>query len=152
VRRNERIKPVEYVRLDYYPDFPTLKASAERGCACCALLRYTIRWNWSLRAFTEYRVGDLDGSTPLYAKFLATDWDGQVTIDDLRFVTSSAVAEQVIFLTLRVAPSAYNTVKGFRVIEYHEDTIDTLDQISAEFMLKVYKPAGSSTSLVRLWR
>jgi hypothetical protein len=86
----------------------------------------------------------LDGSTPLYAKFLATDWDGQVTIDDLRFMTSSTVAEQVIFLTLRVAPSAYNTVKGFRVIEYYEDTIDTLDQISAEFMLKVYKPAGSS--------
>lgn len=151
VRRKERIRPAEYVRLDYYPNFPNLKASAERGCTCCALLRYTIRQNWSLRAFTEYGVGDLDGSTPLYAKFLATDWDGQVTIDDLRFVTSSTVAEQVTFLTLQVAPSAYNKVKGFRVIAYHEDTIDTIDQISAEFVLKVYKPASSSTSLLRPW-
>jgi hypothetical protein len=149
VRRKERVKPVEYARLDYYPNFPNLKAAAERGCACCGLLRYTIRQNWSLRAFTEYGVGDLNGSTPLYAEFLATAWDGQITIDDLRFVISSTIAEQVKYLTLRVTPSAYNKIKGFRVIEHHQDTIDTLDQISAEFVLKVYKPTSSSASLLR---
>jgi hypothetical protein len=144
LERGEHIRRVEYVRHDYYPDFPNLRTSAERGCACCALLRYTIRTNWSLRPFTEHGIGDLDDSTPLYANFLATEWDGQVCIDDLRFTTSSTVAEQVTFLTVSIGPSAYGKNKGFRVIEQYGNDIDTLDQISAEFVLKVYKPARSS--------
>jgi hypothetical protein len=144
LKKGERIRPVEYVRLDYYPDFPNLKTSAEQGCGCCALLRYTIRKNWSLRPFTEYTVGDLNDSTPLYANFLAAAWDGQISIDGLRFMTSSTVAEQVTFLTVRIGPSAYSKTKGYRVIDEYRDTIDTLDQISAEFVLKVYKPACSS--------
>jgi hypothetical protein len=144
LKSGERTISVEYVRHDYYPDFPNLRTSAERGCACCVLLRYTIRKNWSLRPFTEHGVGDLDNSTPLYANFLATEWDGQICIDDLRFTMSSTVAEQVTFLAVSIGPSAYRTIKGFRVIERYGDNIDTLNQISTEFVLKVYKPARSS--------
>ena len=143
LKRGERIKPVNYVRLDHYPDFPDLKASAERGCACCALLRYTIRNNWSYRPFTEHGVGDLNDSTPLYANFLAAEWDGLVSVDDLYFATSSTVAEQVEFLNVRIGPSAYSTIKGPRVIRYR-DPIDTINQISAEFVLKAYKAGCSS--------
>lgn len=147
LQRKGCIAPVEYVRLDYYPDFPNLKTSAQQGCSCCALLRYTVRKNWSLRSFTEHGVGDLNGSTPLYADFLATEWDGQVSIDTLRFVTSATIAGQVKFLTVRVGPHAYSKIKRFRVIEEYGDAVDTIDQISAEFVLKVYKPASSSALL-----
>jgi hypothetical protein len=134
---------VEYVRLDHYPHFPKLTTSAEQGCACCALLRYTITKNWSLRSFAEDGVGDLDDGTRLYSEFLNTEWDGEVRIDDLRFMTSSTIAEQVEFLTVRVGPSAYTKIKGYRVIE-EGDSIETLSQIAAEFVLKVFKPARTS--------
>lgn len=146
------MRPVDYVRLDFYPDFPNLKTSAEQGCACCALLRYSIRKNWSLRPFTEYRVGDLDDSMPLYANFLATEWDGQISIDVVGFLLSSTVAGQVTLLSVRIGPSAYSKIKGVRMIDDNHDTIDTVDQISAELMLKVYKasqfvmfPPGEAT-------
>jgi hypothetical protein len=139
---------VDYVRLDHYPHFPKLTISAEQGCSCCALLRYTITKNWSLRPFTEDGVGDLDDGTRLYSEFLNTEWDGEVRIDDLRFVTSSTVAEQVEFLTVRVGPSAYTKIKGYRVIE-DDDSIDTFSQIAAEFVLKVFKP--SCSSVLFLW-
>jgi hypothetical protein len=134
---------VEYVRFDHYPHFPQLTTSTEQGCACCALLRYTITKNWSLRSFTEEGVGDLGDSTRLYREFLNTEWDGEVRIDNLRFLTSSAVARQVEFLTVRVGPSAYTKIKGYRVIE-EDDSIDTLSQIAAESVLKVFKPACPS--------
>ncbi|KAI1340474.1 HET-domain-containing protein [Xylariaceae sp. FL0016] len=35
--------PTQYERLDKYPTYPGLKASAEAGCAVCALLRYGLR-------------------------------------------------------------------------------------------------------------
>jgi hypothetical protein len=141
LKRKEHIRPAEYVRLDFYPDFPNLKTSAEQGCACCALLRYAIRKNWGLRPFTEHGVGDLNDSTPLYANFLATEWDGQISIDDLRFNTSAVLAEQATFLFVRIGPSAYSKIKGSRVIEEYRDTIDTLNQIYTQLVLKVYKPA-----------
>ena len=150
LKRGERLRPVEYARLDSFPDFPTLKTSAEQGCACCALLRFAIRKNWSLRRFTEYGTGDFDDGTPLYAQFLATEWDGQVRIDDLRFATSSKAAERVEFLTMRIGPSAYSKIKGPRVIG-DRDPIDTLNQISTELMLKVFKPARSSDISFASW-
>jgi hypothetical protein len=143
LKRGERIRRVEYARLDHYPHFPKLATSAEDGCACCALLRYTITRNWSLRQFTEDGVGDLDDGTRLYSDFLDTGWDGEVRIDDLRFVTSSTIAGQVEFLAMRVGPSAYTKIKGYRVIE-EDDGIDTLSQIAVEFVLKVFKPACPS--------
>jgi hypothetical protein len=143
LKRGERIRPVEYVRLDHYPHFPKLTTSAEQGCACCALLCYTITKNWCLRSFAEDGVGDLDDGTRLYSEFLNTEWDGEVRIDDLRFMTSSTIAEQVEFLTVRVGPSAYTKIKGYRVIE-EDDSIETLSQIAAEFVLKVFKPARTS--------
>ena len=149
--RGERVKRVDYVRLDSYPDFPNLKTTAEQGCACCALLRFTIRQNWSGRPFTEYGVGDLDDGTPLYSGFLATEWDGEVRIDDLCFAKRSTNGGQIEFLTVRIAPSAYSKIKGFRVIEEH-DSIDTFNQISAEFVLKVFKPACSSMDFLLLLR
>ena len=85
-------------------------------------------------------MGDLGDSTRLYREFLNTEWDGEVRIDNLRFVTSSTVAGQVEFLTVRVGPSAYTKIKGYRVIE-EDDSIDTLSQIAAESVLKVFKPA-----------
>jgi len=89
------------------------------------------------------RIGDLNDGTRLYSEFLNTEWDGEVRIDDLRFITSSTMAEQVEFLTVRVGPSAYTKTKGYRVIE-EDDSIDTLGQIAAESVLKVFKPACSS--------
>ena len=151
LERGERKRRVKYTRLDSYPDFPNLRTAAEHACSCCALLRYTIRKNWSRRPFTEYGVGDLDDGTPLYSGFLATEWDGEVRIDDLCFARSSTNAGPIEFLTVRIAPSAYSKIKGFRVIEEH-DTIDTLNQISAEFVLKVFKPACSSTDFLLLLR
>lgn len=88
-------------------------------------------------------MGDLNDGTRLYSEFLNTEWDGEVRIDDLRFITSSTMAEQVEFLTVRVGPSAYTKTKGYRVIE-EDDSIDTLGQIAAESVLKVFKPACSS--------
>jgi hypothetical protein len=58
-------------------------------------------------------------------------------------MTSSTIAEQVEFLTVRVGPSAYTKIKGYRVIE-EDDSIETLSQIAAEFVLKVFKPARTS--------
>lgn len=150
MKRGERIKDIEYVRFDFYPDFPNLRTSAQRGCTCCALLRYTIRKNWSQRPFTEHRVGDIIDSMPVYTNFLAAEWDGQICIDTLYWATSSAVAQQVEFLTVNLGPSAYRQIKNVRVVE-HDDPIDTLDRISVEFMMKVYKPACSSTFSLKLW-
>ena len=84
-----------------------------------------------------------------FSEFLNTEWDGEVRIDDLRFVTSSTVAGQVEFLTVRVGPSAYTKIKGYRVIE-EDDSIDTLSQIAAEFVLKVFKPARPSALFLDL--
>ena len=138
------MKKVEYVRFDYYPDFPNLKTSAERGCTCCALLRYTIRKNWSHRPFTENGVGDIVDSMPLYTNFLAAEWDGQISIDNVGWSTSPAIAQQVEFLNVEIGPSAYRQIEGVRLIN-HDDPIDTIDQISVVFMMKVYTPACSST-------
>ena len=90
----------------------------------------------------------MDDGTRLYSEFLNTEWDGEVRIDDLRFVTSSTVTEQVEFLAMRVGPSAYTKIKGYRVIE-EDDSIDTLSQIATEFVLKVFKPP--CPSLLFLW-
>ena len=144
LKPGERIKKVEYVRFDYYPDFPNLKTSAERGCTCCALLRYTIRKNWSHRPFTENGVGDIVDSMPLYTNFLAAEWDGQISIDNVGWSTSPAIAQQVEFLNVEIGPSAYRQIEGVRLIN-HDDPIDTIDQISVVFMMKVYTPACSST-------
>ncbi len=144
LKQGGRTKHIEYVRFDFYPDFPNLRTAAVRGCTCCALLRYTIRKNWSHRPFTEHRVGDIIDSMPVYTNFLATEWDGQISIDNLSWLTSSAVAQQVEFLSLSLGPSAYRQIKEVRTIE-HDDSIDTLDQISVDIMMKVYKPACSAT-------
>jgi hypothetical protein len=149
LKRGERIRPVEYVRFDHYPHFPQLTTSAEQGCACCALLRYTITKNWGLRPFTEDGVGDLRDSTRLYREFLNTEWDGEVRIDNLRFITGSTVTGQVDFLTVRVGPSAYTEIKGYRVID-EDDSIDTLSQIAAESVLKVFKPTCPSVHFFNL--
>jgi hypothetical protein len=46
-------------RVDLYPDFPDLKASAKAGCDLCPLIRKTIRKTWAVRPMEEWGIGPI---------------------------------------------------------------------------------------------
>lgn len=77
--------PIEaFHRLDSFPDFPALRASASSsssGCDCCRLLRKTVRRAWG-RGLCESGVTPLaeDDDDDAYEGLLEAAWDGQVRI------------------------------------------------------------------------
>lgn len=77
---------INYERVDLYPDFPDLKASARNGCGLCKLLRKTIRAKWATRPMEEWGVGPLTEKEGVFDELLASSWDRKVRIRKLSFV------------------------------------------------------------------
>jgi hypothetical protein len=76
---NNLIK-TDYTRIDQYPDFPSLKATAKAGCGFCRLLRKTIRNAWATRPMEEWGVGPIREQEGLWNDILEESWDGKVKI------------------------------------------------------------------------
>ncbi len=76
---------INYERIDLYPDFPDLKASAKAGCGLCRLMRKTIRAKWAVRPMEEWGVGPLREKEGLWDELFASPWDRKVNIHDLKF-------------------------------------------------------------------
>jgi hypothetical protein len=74
-----------YERIDLYPDFPELKASARAGCDFCRLIRKTIRKNWAIRPMEEWGFGPITESDGLWDELLDAPWDRKVKIHKARF-------------------------------------------------------------------
>jgi hypothetical protein len=81
---NDLIK-IDYKRVDLYPDFPELKASAKAGCGLCRLIRKTIRAKWAIRPMEEWGVGPLREKEGLWDELLKAPWDRKVKIHKLSF-------------------------------------------------------------------
>lgn len=81
---NDLIK-IDYKRVDLYPDFPELKASAKAGCGLCRLIRKTIREKWAIRPMEEWGVGPLREKEGLWDELLKASWDRKVKIHNLSF-------------------------------------------------------------------
>ncbi|EPE31036.1 hypothetical protein GLAREA_04003 [Glarea lozoyensis ATCC 20868] len=76
---NNLIK-TNYSRIDKYPDFPSLKATAKAGCGFCHLLRKTIRYAWAARPMEEWGVGPIREQEGLWNDILEESWDGKIKI------------------------------------------------------------------------
>jgi len=76
---------INYERVDLYPDFPELKASAKAGCGLCRLIRKTIRAQWAIRPMEEWGVGPLREKEGLWDELLKAPWDRKVKIHKLSF-------------------------------------------------------------------
>jgi hypothetical protein len=76
---------INYERIDLYPDFPELKASAKAGCGLCRLIRKTIRAKWATRPMEEWGVGPLREKEGLWDELLKAPWDRKVKIHNLSF-------------------------------------------------------------------
>jgi hypothetical protein len=50
---------VDYERIDFYPNFPVLKASAKLGCGLCKIIRTAIKRNWAVCPMEEIGFGTL---------------------------------------------------------------------------------------------
>ena len=85
-RRAKRglIKAV-YERIDLYPGFPELKASAKAGCGLCRLMRKMIRSNWAVRPMEEWGVGQLREKDGLWLDMFDESWDRKVKIHKMAF-------------------------------------------------------------------
>jgi hypothetical protein len=81
--RNGIIK-LSYERIDLYPEFPGLKASAKAGCGLCRLLRKNIRTNWGIRPMEEWGMGAIREDSH-WAELLESPWDKKVRIHGLHF-------------------------------------------------------------------
>lgn len=76
---------INYERIDLYPDFPELKASAYAGCGFCKYIRKTIRAKWAVRPMEEWGVGPLREKEGLWEDFFTAPWDCKVKIHNLLF-------------------------------------------------------------------
>lgn len=76
---------IDYERIDLYPDFPRLKASAKSGCGLCRLIRKTIRTKWATRPMEEWGVGPLREKEGLWDELFEAPWDRKVKIHNLTF-------------------------------------------------------------------
>ena len=80
-----------YNRVDQYPDFPALEASAGKGCALCGLLRHALLDKYSDEKIAEAE-SDFDSS--IRAKWPVSEWNGQVTVDHAVFRTEEDWVER----------------------------------------------------------
>jgi hypothetical protein len=85
-KANKGIIAINYERVDLYPDFPDLKASARNGCGLCKFLRKTIRAKWATRPMEEWGVGPLSEKEGVFNELLASSWDRKVRIRNLAFL------------------------------------------------------------------
>lgn len=74
-----------YERVDLYPDFPELKASARAGCRLCGLMRKTIRKHWAVRPMEEWGVGPISERDGCWDELLDAPWDRKVKIHKVTF-------------------------------------------------------------------
>jgi hypothetical protein len=72
-------------RIDLYPDFPELKASANAGCGLCKCIRKTIKAKWAVRPMEEWGVGPLREKEGLWEELFAAPWDCKVKIHNISF-------------------------------------------------------------------
>ena len=82
VGRNIRIN---FERIDLYPDFPNLKASAKLGCGLCHMIRKTIRATWATRVMEESSRGPLSVKAEQYDELFRCSWDGKVRLYGVSF-------------------------------------------------------------------
>jgi hypothetical protein len=76
---------IDYERIDLYPDFPGLKASAKTGCGLCKTIRKNIRTKWAIRPMEEWGVGPLREKEGLWDELFEAPWDRKVKIHSLSF-------------------------------------------------------------------
>ncbi len=69
-----------YERIDVYPDFPELKASAREGCGLCRLVRKAIRSGWAVRPMEEWGVAPLSEKDSYWDGLFTSTWDKKVRI------------------------------------------------------------------------
>ena len=74
---------VPYNRSDQYPEFPSLKAQARKGCTFCGLLRHTLQAKYS-----DEKIAEAESDFhPTIRSEWPSGWDGHVTIDGALFWT-----------------------------------------------------------------
>jgi hypothetical protein len=102
-----------YERVDLYPDFPQLKASAKAGCGLCRFLRKSIKAAWARRPMEEWGLGALRENDGLWDELLAQPWDRKVKIYDASFSLgetgidgSKTKTRPVSYLHLSVGPNS----------------------------------------------
>ncbi len=86
---------IPYHRVDLYPDFPGLKASAKAGCDLCRLIRKAIRSSWAARPMDDRSGNALSDREPMYYELFDTLWDRKVRIYNARFTFDSFPIEHV---------------------------------------------------------
>jgi hypothetical protein len=79
-----------YERIDLYPEFPDLKASAKAGCDLCRLIRKSIRKTWAIRPMEEWGVGPIREKDGLWDELLDAPWNRKVRIHKVTFNLESA--------------------------------------------------------------
>lgn len=82
-----------YERIDLYPDFAELKASAKAGCGLCRLIRKTIRSAWAVRPMEEWGVGPLSEKDSYWDELFASTWDKKIRIHSAKFSVSDIHAK-----------------------------------------------------------
>ena len=98
-----------YERVDLYPDFPELKASAKAGCDLCRLIRKSIRKTWAVRPMEEWGVGPIREKDGLWDELLEAQWDRKVKIHKVTFSLETATEKLedgvVVSLGLEFGPA-----------------------------------------------
>lgn len=74
-----------YERVDYYPHFPELKASAKAGCGLCRIFRKTIRKSWAVLPMEEWGIGPVRREEGMWDELLDAPWDRKVKIHKVTF-------------------------------------------------------------------
>lgn len=113
-----------YDRVDEYPDFPGLKATAKAGCELCRLLRKAVRAQWVARPMAERGLGALSEKDGLWDEMFGMPWDRKVRIYNPTFTFALSAAEKAAAqvppasavdaadLTLRLAPKKRTEEEG----------------------------------------
>jgi hypothetical protein len=143
---------INYERVDLYPDFPELKASAKAGCGLCRIIRKTIRAKWAIRPMEEWGVGPLREKEGLWDELLKAPWNRKVKIHKLSFSLkkvpnalpipsdAGATTEQddcqgmVVFFGLEFGPATLLS---------SSDGTDLYGEISQVLGFKVYDSQGA---------
>lgn len=81
----------DYERVDTFPDFPDLKASAKAGCDLCRLFRRTIRAGWAVHPMEELGLGPLRENDGLWDDLFEETWDQKVKIFSPVFIVEKTV-------------------------------------------------------------
>ena len=135
----------DYERVDLYPDFPELKASATSGCALCKLIRKAIRKAWAVRPMDEAGVGTLREDDGLWDDLFSEPWDRKVRIYQPTFFVEKVAQiseSRIDIVNENLMVAALNVEFGPENTRVSYESPRTHDRISQIISFKAFDSQG----------